>query len=75
MSKRKIIECDRCGEIGSEHAVDRSAWAQIYAASLDGKDLVGTAEVPADLCGDCSAELKVWMGPSQLDTRGPGDAT
>jgi len=73
MSKRKIIECDRCGGTCSEHAADRSAWSQIYAATLDGKDLVGTAEIAADLCGDCSAELEAWMCPPPLDTRGPGD--
>lgn len=67
MSKRKIIECDRCGAIDSDNAVDRSAWAQIYAATLSGTDVVGTMETPADLCGDCGDALKSWMTPPATD--------
>lgn len=73
MSKRKIVECDRCGEMGSEHAVDRSAWAQIYAATLDGKDLVGQPKFRPICAGTARLRSRRgWVRP-KMDTHGPGD--
>jgi len=63
MSRRQIIECDRCGAIGDEQT-DRDERGQVYAASLAGKDRLGSAEAPADLCGACMADLQTWFASS-----------
>lgn len=60
MSRRQIIECDRCGSIGDEDT-DREARGRVYAATLTGHDTVGTSAVPADLCGPCMTALVEFM--------------
>lgn len=61
MSRRQVIECDRCGTVRGEDAVDREAWARAYVATFAGQDVVGSSQTPADLRGDCVADLKKFM--------------
>lgn len=60
MSRRQIIECDRCGSVGDEDT-DRGERGRAYAATLNGGDRVGTSETPADLCAGCMADLVLFM--------------
>lgn len=61
MSRRSIIECDRCGAITGDRERDREVWALGYVATVSGKDLLGSSETPADLCGHCSSELRAFL--------------
>lgn len=61
MSRRQVIECDRCGTIDSDGTPNRSEWGRIYAATLAGTDMVGTSETAADLCGGCLNDLRLFM--------------
>jgi hypothetical protein len=63
MSRREVIECDRCGAIDSDTTRDRDAWGMLYAATVAGDDVVGSAEKPVDLCGECLSELRTFFGP------------
>lgn len=56
--RREVIECDRCGE---DAAGARDSNGRLYAATLSGRDVIGTSERPADLCGDCMADLATFM--------------
>ncbi len=60
MSRRQIIECDRCGSIGDEET-DREQRGRVFAATLTGVDRVGNDVVPADLCGPCMDSLVEFM--------------
>lgn len=57
MSRREIIECDRCGSIGDART-DRVSRGLIYAATLSGEDIVGLSDQPADLCAGCMNDLR-----------------
>jgi hypothetical protein len=61
MSRRQIVECDRCGTLGDDVTSDRNLWGRAYAATLSGEDRVGTSETPADLCGGCLHDLTRFM--------------
>lgn len=66
MSRRAIIECDRCGAISSDEMQDRAAWGRVYAATVSGDDKIGTAEEAADLCGGCLADLTGFMANATI---------
>ena len=66
MARRQIIECDRCGAIGDEDT-DRGNRGRVYAATLSGRDCLGTAESPADLCGPCLVDLQGWLNPDAAE--------
>jgi hypothetical protein len=70
MSRRQIIECDRCGSIGDEDT-DREDRGRVYAATLTGTDKVGTSESPADLCGGCMHDLWLFMNGGDPAPAGP----
>lgn len=55
----QLLQCDRCGEKTGD--ADSAACSRIYAATNGLTDLIGTAEVPADLCAACSDELRAWF--------------
>lgn len=61
MSRRQIIQCDRCGSEAHEDEVDRDTCGRVYAATLSGLDRVGAAERPADLCVGCLHDLARFM--------------
>jgi hypothetical protein len=68
MSRRQIIECDRCGSIGDEDT-DRENRGRVYAATLNGRDRVGSSETPADLCGGCMDDLVAWLTAPAAEAR------
>jgi hypothetical protein len=59
--KREVVECDRCGNAVGDSSIARATAGQVYAATLDGADRVGTSTTAADLCGGCLDELVVFM--------------
>jgi hypothetical protein len=63
MSRRAIVECDRCGCLDSDQTQDRTRWSHAFVATLSGIEKVGTAQVPADLCGGCTDDLLAFMNP------------
>lgn len=61
MTRAMFVKCDRCGSSGAEDKVDRSRWGRIFAATLSGSDIVGSAEMADDLCGECLDDLSAFM--------------
>ena len=61
MARREVTECDRCGALTGEGDQDRTTWGRCYAATLSGRDRVGTIETAADLCGGCLDDLVAFM--------------
>lgn len=70
MSRREIIDCDRCGIISSEAEGDRVAMSRAYVATLAGDDVLGTPDAPADLCSTCTASLKAWIIEPRITSGG-----
>lgn len=75
MSRRQVIECDRCGEPIGDGTKDRETAGRAYAATLAGADRVGTSVTPADLCGPCMDDLVQFMGGRSLERAGAAKAT
>lgn len=65
MTIRSIRECDRCGKIAGSHIDMHRRWTQIYAARVDGRDVVGTSATPADLCENCTQDLRSFVFASK----------
>lgn len=63
MSRKQIVVCDRCGVVTDEASLDRNDWSLALDGTLSGRELVGTSECPAELCGDCTSELRAFMLP------------
>ena len=55
--RNEVITCDRCRGVCA--AADPTG--QIYAAMLSGRDIVGTRDAAADLCGNCLEDLAGFM--------------
>lgn len=63
--RRQLVECDRCEERIED--AERTA-GRAYVATLAGDDVLGTSEVPADLCARCIAALRRFLAdPSIAD--------
>lgn len=68
MSRRQVIECDRCeGPIPADSTEHRDFAGRVYAATLAGTDRVGTSVTPADLCGSCMDDLVQFMSGRSLE--------
>jgi hypothetical protein len=72
VSRREVIECDRCGDPVGDSTEDRENAGRLYAATLSCVDRVGTSVTPADLCGPCLTDLVLFMGGRSLER--PGEA-
>lgn len=67
MSRRQVIECDRCRDPVGDGTADREKAGRVYAATLGGVDRVGTSVTPADLCAGCMDGLVQFIGGRSLD--------
>jgi hypothetical protein len=67
MSRRQVIECDRCHDPVGDSAEEREKAGRVYAATLSCVDRVGTSQTPADLCGQCLTDLVQFMGGRSLE--------
>jgi hypothetical protein len=56
--RRTVVACDRCSRVVPEE--DRDA-GRVYAATVAGRDVVGTATEAADLCSSCIDGLAAFM--------------
>lgn len=67
MSRRQVIECDRCKGPVPDDSEHRDFAGRVYAATLAGTDKVGTSTTAADLCGGCLEDLVVFMTGRALE--------
>lgn len=61
MSRRKVTEltCDRCGTSELlEHKDGRAEdWGRMIVGNIAGKGIIGTVEVPVDICPGCVDDI------------------
>jgi hypothetical protein len=67
VSRRQVIECDRCTGPVPDDSEHRDFAGRVYAATFAGSDRVGTSTTAADLCGGCMTDLVAFMGGRALE--------
>lgn len=74
MSRRQVIECDRCTGPVPDDGEHRDFAGRVYAATFAGTDRVGTSTTAADLCGACMTDLVDFMRGRSLERPPRGKA-